>query len=303
MTTTTIRKFGLEEESVRRADKAHHERERAAYKIDRKMESLFANVQEDHDNNNKTQSGGGRSSSSSSKNKNSGKKNAKNKTPTLWAKLKRTSQEGDGNCAFRSMSFNLFGSPNGHMLIRKAVCLGLIQRKDELLPWFENHAAFMNYVGLMEQSGTWADEMALRMTAVIFGVNIHIISSDDHHWYTRFAPFAASFAWNEEEEARLKKLTEKQLEAEEKKKRNRDNERPHIFLAYSAPVHYDSLSIMLYHNNTSNQLQQQNSGSNDDDEGVSSTSRIQPVSISQLVKDLAQNFVNEEDEWDDVNEQ
>ena len=258
MTATTIRNFGLDEAAVRDCDRAAHARERAAYSIDQRIAALASD------------------------------KIRTVVAPSTLLRLDRRAMDGDGNCAFRAIAFCLFGTAAAHMLVRRAVALGLLARRDELLPWFASPGAFAGYVALMQQSGTWADEMSLRVAARVFGVHLHIVSSDDVHWHFHFAPFVVDVV---DAAAAPKARPSGVFSTRRNASRTSslaDDERPHIFIAYSAPVHYDALVAVPL---------MSPAGSAAAATANQQAAEAQSKSIASLLRDLAENFVKEEDEW------
>ena len=130
-----------------------------------------------------------------------------------------------------------------------------------------------------------------------------------------------------------KSRKEKKRLEELKKKKEREATRPHVFLAYSAPVHYDSLAICFEvvqasdydsscHRSQQHQQQHQqhstgsfdqvsdqeednNDNQNEDSSLVAGDDEVEvliphPVSIPQLIAKLTKEFAQEEDQWVDL---
>lgn len=117
-------------------------------------------------------------------------------------------QAGDGNCQFRSLSMELFGSPNYHEQVRKKVVQHILSHKEEFLPFLGED--FDGYLEGMGKLGTWGDELTLRAASDNFGCVIRCITSEADNWYISYNP------------VHLKVKRE-------------------LFLAYISPIHYNSL--------------------------------------------------------------
>ncbi|GLC51971.1 hypothetical protein PLESTB_000568600 [Pleodorina starrii] len=115
---------------------------------------------------------------------------------------------GDGNCQFRSISNELYGTQDHHASIRRQA-VGHILAQREAFEAFLGED-FDQYVRQMERGGTWGDELTLRAVCDSFGLTIHVVTSDQEHWYLTYQP--------------------------ESRKLDRE-----IFLTYIAPIHYNSI--------------------------------------------------------------
>ncbi|EFJ51144.1 hypothetical protein VOLCADRAFT_116495, partial [Volvox carteri f. nagariensis] len=73
---------------------------------------------------------------------------------------------------------------------------------------------FDQYVRQMERSGTWGDELTLRAVCDSFGLTVHVVTSEEDHWYLTYEP--------------------------ECRKLDRE-----IFLTYIAPIHYNSIKMRV----------------------------------------------------------
>eukprot|EP00878_Enallax_costatus_P007209 GHUV01007553.1.p1 GENE.GHUV01007553.1~~GHUV01007553.1.p1 ORF type:complete len:338 (+),score=81.02 GHUV01007553.1:294-1307(+) len=115
---------------------------------------------------------------------------------------------GDGNCQFRSVSEQLYGTQEHHAFVRQIAV-------DHIRHHPEEYQAFLGedfhyYCAGMAQLGTWGDELTLRAVCDSFGVVVHVVTSEQHNWYLRYNPL------------KLKSTVE-------------------VFLTYIAPIHYNSL--------------------------------------------------------------
>merc|ERR1712039_87522 len=135
--------------------------------------------------------------------------------------------EGDGNCQFRSLAFNLFGGQNHHAVVRQAAVAYLKKRKDLFGVLFEDASEFKSYVKDMAQNHTWGDELTLRAVVDAYGCEAHVITSEPANWYLVYQP---------EEPGSLDKkvaVCPKGLPLPQPGKQ--------VFLSYISPVHYNAV--------------------------------------------------------------
>ena len=119
--------------------------------------------------------------------------------------------DGDGNCQFRAVSQQLFGSEEHHMLVRERAVSYMIERKAEFSCFFPGRA-FDRYLTKMARSREWGDELTLRAICNALGVAIHVITSTSENWYLKYTP-------DEQQTAKQ------------------------IFLGYVAPAHYNAFGL------------------------------------------------------------
>ncbi|GAX84260.1 hypothetical protein CEUSTIGMA_g11683.t1 [Chlamydomonas eustigma] len=115
---------------------------------------------------------------------------------------------GDGNCQFRALSNELFGTQEYHALVRKQVIQHIEDKSDEFIPFLGED--FDAYVKAMSSSGTWGDELTLRAACDSYGAIVRCVTSEEQNWYISYEPLH----------------------------RRLDRE---LFLAYISPVHYNAL--------------------------------------------------------------
>lgn len=82
---------------------------------------------------------------------------------------------GDGNCQFRALSDQLYGSTDHWDTVRKAVVQQLKKHPDMYQPYVPTE--YNEYVTGMAKSGTWGDHVTLKAAADVYGVRISIITS------------------------------------------------------------------------------------------------------------------------------
>mmetsp|Transcript_3617 Transcript_3617/g.12048 ORF Transcript_3617/g.12048 Transcript_3617/m.12048 type:complete len:218 (+) Transcript_3617:173-826(+) len=130
--------------------------------------------------------------------------------------------EGDGNCQFRAISDQIYGSQQHHGLVRAAcveqLLLGRERYKDYVIA--EN---FEEYVEKMAKDGEWGDHVTLKATADALGTDINLITS--------FPSSAIICVLSEPTEATVLETIDL------------DN-KPSLWLSFWAEIHYQSLTLM-----------------------------------------------------------
>ncbi|KAL8052090.1 hypothetical protein ABFS82_06G187700 [Erythranthe guttata] len=115
---------------------------------------------------------------------------------------------GDGNCQFRSLSDQIYRTPEHHKFVREQI-VDQLTSQPEL---YDNYVpmAYGDYLKQMSKSGEWGDHVTLQAAADCYGIKIFVITSFKDTCYIEILP---------------------QLE-----KSNRI-----IFLSFWAEVHYNSI--------------------------------------------------------------
>eukprot|EP00923_Selenidium_pygospionis_P034117 GHVN01059617.1.p2 GENE.GHVN01059617.1~~GHVN01059617.1.p2 ORF type:complete len:154 (-),score=14.38 GHVN01059617.1:602-1063(-) len=123
----------------------------------------------------------------------------------------------DGNCQFRSASFNLFGTQSHHQYVRQKVVAHILRNSANYSLFFEGNE-FDTYIDEMSQTRTWGDELTIRAIADYFECVIHIFTTTPTNYYLRYDP-----------------------ELEDGKA----NPSPvrHLFFTYISPIHYNSFRM------------------------------------------------------------
>jgi OTU domain-containing protein 3 len=60
---------------------------------------------------------------------------------------------GDGNCLFRALSDQYYGSPSKHLELRAEICDFIAENKDEYAPFIENEKGIDHHLANMRQTG------------------------------------------------------------------------------------------------------------------------------------------------------
>ena len=115
---------------------------------------------------------------------------------------------GDGNCQFRALSSELFGTQQHHAYVRLCIVEHMRAPPDDFSPFVAE--SFEKYLKRMARLRCWGDELTLRAALDYFGACIHLITSDSKNWHILYTPTEA--------------------------KSDR-----HLFLSYISPVHYNTV--------------------------------------------------------------
>ncbi|KAK3232490.1 hypothetical protein Dsin_004371 [Dipteronia sinensis] len=83
--------------------------------------------------------------------------------------------QGDGNCQFRALSDQLYGSPEHHKVVREQVIIQLKSHPQI----YEGYVpmAYGDYLNKMSKNGEWGDHVTLQAAADKYGVRIFVITS------------------------------------------------------------------------------------------------------------------------------
>ena len=114
------------------------------------------------------------------------------------SELGRTAIEtgGGGDCFFRSVSHQVYGSPNDHFYVRS---LGIqhLTHHPELFIESNTEYSWQTYLNNMKQQGTWADGIIIQAVANALNLTINIIESN-----TNFSPVTVINPINTERDSR-----------------------------------------------------------------------------------------------------
>jgi len=142
--------------------------------------------------------------------------------------LRMKIMEGDGNCQFRSLAFNLFGDQGHHAATRKAVVGQMKKHSDFFSMFFETEIEFEKYLRDMSRARTWGDELTLRAAVEAYGCEAHVVTSEPANWYLVYQPDNPGADIDESVAACPKGCP---LPPAGK----------HVFLSYISPIHYNAI--------------------------------------------------------------
>ncbi|PIN11055.1 OTU (ovarian tumor)-like cysteine protease [Handroanthus impetiginosus] len=93
---------------------------------------------------------------------------------------------GDGNCQFRSLSDQIYRTPEHHEFVRGQV-VNQLKSRPEL---YDNYVpmAYDDYLKNMSKSGEWGDHVTLQAAADCYGIKILVITSFKDTCYIEILP-------------------------------------------------------------------------------------------------------------------
>ena len=83
---------------------------------------------------------------------------------------------GDGNCFFRSVSHQLYGTEDRHPQIRALAIQHLINSPEHFVE-YNTDQSWLQYLQSMSRLGTWADNIIIQAVANINNLRINITES------------------------------------------------------------------------------------------------------------------------------
>ncbi|KAL0708965.1 hypothetical protein Bca4012_015943 [Brassica carinata] len=94
--------------------------------------------------------------------------------------------QGDGNCQFRSLSDQLYRSPEHHNFVREQVVNQLAYNRE----MYEGYVpmAYNDYLKTMKRNGEWGDHVTLQAAADWYGVRMFVITSFKDTCYIEILP-------------------------------------------------------------------------------------------------------------------
>lgn len=126
-------------------------------------------------------------------------------------KLKHIEMMDDGNCQFRAISKQLYGTQRYHWKVRATVVEHMSNNLVDFSPFLGGELHAKRYLETMALNRTWGDELTLRACADAYQVTIHVVTSSPENWYLRYPP-------------------------------GNHAPRKHIYIAYISPIHYNSIA-------------------------------------------------------------
>lgn len=134
---------------------------------------------------------------------------------TSGLKVEQHTMIGDGNCLFRSISYQLYGTQDRHQEVRQLCVEQLATERAQYSLYYDTEEEFDRYVEGMKKACTWGDEIALKAMCDKLKFVAYVLTSTMGAWYLRYVP--------------------QDMEAPEYSTIR------HIFLAYLYPIHWDAL--------------------------------------------------------------
>jgi len=123
--------------------------------------------------------------------------------------LEQVDMVGDGNCQFRALAQELYGTQEHHALIRETIVDHMHKHNSDFSFLFED-GEWENYMCNIAQPCTWGDELTLRAAVDAFQIRAHVITSNDRNWYLVYDPSSGAHSRQ-------------------------------VFITYIAPIHYNTV--------------------------------------------------------------
>ena len=100
--------------------------------------------------------------------------------------LQEKTIKGDGNCQFRSLADQLFGSPERHSEVRRMVIAQLVRSAEDYEVFVPDD--YPDYVRKMARDGEWGDHLTLQAAADVYGRRICILSTYEKNFLIEITP-------------------------------------------------------------------------------------------------------------------
>lgn len=100
--------------------------------------------------------------------------------------LRMVTMEDDGNCQFRAISYELYGSQSYHYIVRDKVIQHLRSNSDTFSFYVGEESDWIQYLKKMSMDRTWGDELTITAASQVFAVNIHVITTEKSNWLLHY---------------------------------------------------------------------------------------------------------------------
>uniref|UniRef100_A0A0G4F278 OTU domain-containing protein n=1 Tax=Chromera velia CCMP2878 TaxID=1169474 RepID=A0A0G4F278_9ALVE len=150
----------------------------------------------------------------------------------------------DGNCLFRSCSWNLFGTEDFHAYVRHCAVSRMWEERGEFGA-FLGEEALREYLREMAEDRTWGDELSVRAVADYFGCTVHIVTTNKENWYLKYLPSApvsrnGADVLDEPDKQKKQRGSGKETQSSSEAPAHSHLTEAHLFLTYISPVHYNA---------------------------------------------------------------
>jgi len=139
----------------------------------------------------------------------------------------------DGNCQFRAISYELFGTQEHYPAVRAAV-VKYLRNNGELFSFYvgeEND--WQLYLQAMSRDRTWGDELTITAAAKVFNVAIHVVTTEEANWLLRYGA----------DDGEKERFNESQTIADEREVGMvKGGVQRELFLLYISPIHYNVIA-------------------------------------------------------------
>ena len=100
--------------------------------------------------------------------------------------LQEKTIKGDGNCQFRSLADQLFGTPDRHVEVRRMVIAQLTRNSDDYSVFVPDD--YSDYVRKMSKDGEWGDHLTLQAASDVYGRRICVLSTYEKNFLIEITP-------------------------------------------------------------------------------------------------------------------
>ncbi|CAE6462607.1 unnamed protein product [Rhizoctonia solani] len=82
---------------------------------------------------------------------------------------------GDGNCLFRALSDQIYGTPNEHLVLRKDICAFMAAHKERFEAFVDDDRSWEQHISAMRNNGTYGGHLELTAFAQLKVVNVKVV--------------------------------------------------------------------------------------------------------------------------------
>ncbi|CAE6478980.1 unnamed protein product [Rhizoctonia solani] len=82
---------------------------------------------------------------------------------------------GDGNCLFRALSDQIYGTPNEHLVLRKDICTFMAAHKERFEAFVDDDRSWDQHISAMRNNGTYGGHLELTAFAQLKSVNVKVV--------------------------------------------------------------------------------------------------------------------------------
>ena len=100
--------------------------------------------------------------------------------------LRENEVDGDGNCQFRAIADQLYGSPDHYAEVRANIVEHLRSNSSRYSAFVPD--SYDTYIENMGRDGNWGDHLTLQAASNVYGLEIRVYTSYDGNWEGVFRP-------------------------------------------------------------------------------------------------------------------
>ena len=94
--------------------------------------------------------------------------------------LRENEVDGDGNCQFRAIADQLYGSPDRYAEVRANIVEHLRSNSSRYSAFVPD--SYDTYIENMGRDGNWGDHLTLQAASNVYGLEIRVYTSYDRNW-------------------------------------------------------------------------------------------------------------------------